>query len=81
MENFTITTIENGDVAVACQYYDWTSDSYVKSVERYTEIGRYVYRVCDNGSTAQICEGLRATGPTLMLSGSLEETIRKTLRS
>ena len=79
MENLTITTTENGDVVVGYDYYDWTDNSTNHIEKRYTSIGHYVYRVFNNGRTEQICEGLAATGPTLMLSGSLEETIRKTL--
>ena len=78
MENLTITTTENGAVVVCYDYYDWTNDSTNHVEQLYTSIGRYVYRV-GNTCTSQTCEGLSTTGPTLMLSGSLEETIRKTL--
>jgi len=80
MENLTVKTTENGDVVVGYDYYNWTDHSTNHIEMRYTSIGRMVCRVFNNGQTQQVCEGLAVRGPTLMLSGSLEETIRKTLR-
>lgn len=79
MENLTITTLENDDVVVSYDYRVW-EDNSVEHVElKFTTVGSYVFRICDNGSLHQVCEGLAFTGPTLMLSGSLENTLKKTL--
>lgn len=74
-----ITTMENGDVTVEREYFDGQDD--VTSMDRYCIVGSYVHKIYPNGTTGQICKGLRPTGPTLMAVSdrSLEDVIRKTL--
>jgi hypothetical protein len=79
MSEYTIKTLENGNVQVDRTY--WSFDREETSSETYAEIGAYVYKVYPNGANCHACEGLAVRGPTLHASrdGNLEAVIRKTL--
>lgn len=79
MENVTITTKEFGVVQVSYDCFDWIDDTKYHLEKSFTSDGSYVYQIFDNGKTKRVCERLAQAGPALMVSGSLEETIRKTL--
>jgi len=71
------STLENGNVLVSKTYFD--GEEMVTDTLELTEIGAYVYVINPNGTTSQVCEGLRPTGPTLMAGNDLAETVRRTL--
>lgn len=72
-----ITTLENGNVQVAKTYFD--GEEMVTDTSELTQIGAYVYVINPNGTTSQVCQGLRPTGPTLMAGDDLADTVRRTL--
>ena len=72
-----ITTLKNGNVKVAKTYFD--GSEMVTDTSELTAIGAYVYKINPNGTTSQVCEGLRPTGPTLMAGDDLAATVRRTL--
>lgn len=72
-----ITTLESGNVKVEKTYFDGAE--MVTDTSELTAIGAYVYKVNPNGTTSQVCEGLRPTGPTLMAGDDLASTVRRTL--
>ena len=73
-----VTALEHGYVEVERQYFDGVE--FTSDTKTYCAIGSYVHAVYPNGTTGQVCRGLRPIGPTLMTHGDLEATIRKTLR-
>lgn len=72
-----LKTLENGDVRVDRTYFDGAEDVTDSTTLR--DQGAYVYRVNPNGTTTQVCEGLRPTGPTLMAGADLAQTVSRTL--
>lgn len=72
-----ITTLEGGNVKVEKTYFDGAE--MVTDAIELTAIGAYVHKVNPNGTTSQVCEGLRPTGPTLMVGDDLASTVRRTL--
>lgn len=77
----TIKTLQNGDVEVTREFEFFDGQDFVTESRTaiYTKHGAYVYKVNPNGTTSQVCEGLRPTGPTLRADGDLAEVIRRTL--
>lgn len=73
----TATVARNGNaVELRYSYYDASAGETVQVEKTFISRGAYAYQVFDSGRTEQVCEGLLPTGPTLKLSGSLEETVR-----
>lgn len=74
---FKVTSLESGNVKVEHSYFD--GDEMVTDSSELTVIGAYVYKINPNGTTSQVCEGLRPTGVTLLAGADLADTVRRTL--
>lgn len=72
-----ITTLSDGDVRVEQSFFDGEQQDTLTRTFR--AVGAYVHQVFPNGSTAQVCEGLLPTGPTLRAGDDLAATISRTL--